>query len=644
MDCNGGHGQSPAPPRQERRIDSGSAMTQSRCRGKKTAMPRKQKDRKKIFATARQANDRGVSLAAQSRLHEAAAAFDEAFALDPKYAGAASNLGVILKRLGEFDSAIDKFESAARVDPKFAEAHYNLGNAFAELGRTETALNAYRRALEVNSGYAEAWNNLARLLNDLDLYRDALDACQEGLENAGENPSLYNNAGIAHRGLGDLDAAVAAYRKAIAFAPNMARAHSNLGVALKEAGEIEAAVVAHHRAVELDPKDSGSLSNLGNSLQALGRIDEAIAAFDRSLELAPNHPATYVNLGTAEMERNRTMAAIAAFERAIAIPDIAADHPDRALAHKNLGLTLMLDGAFEAGSRHYAWRWRTREFTEHQFNVPEWKGYPFKGQTLFVHTEQGYGDAIQFLRFAAGAKRLGGQVILEAPVPLVPLFESNPAIDLVVPEGTHPPAFDLRIAMFDLMRALRISSETIPREAPYVAVDPARRERWSDRILDTGRPRIGLVWAGRPSHRNDLNRSIDFAMLRPVIGAADVDFYALQVGDRNRDIEASGLAADLIDLSRHLTNFAETAAALEHLDLLISVDTAVVHLAGALGKPAWVLLPFTPDWRWQLDRTDSPWYPSLRLFRQKARHDWTPVIETVARELAIYAIAAKEKG
>ena len=383
--------------------------------------------------------------------------------------------------------------------------------------------------------------------------------------------------------------------------------------------------------MELHPDHPATLNNMGTSLQALGHNEEAIEVYERARDLAPDQPATLINLGTAEMDRNRIVVAMDCFTRAIIL---AGSEQEIALARKNLGLSMMLSGNLENGSAHYAARWQTREFTPRGCAAPQWDGAPFPDRTLFIHGEQGFGDAIQMVRFAALAKARGGRVVVEARPSLAPLLATADGVDAVASGDGPPPDFDLYLPMFDLLATLKVTLSTIPATVPYVAVNSARRERWADRIPETGRRRIGLVWAGHPTHRNDRNRSIPLATMRPLLETMGNDFYSLQVGPRTADIAASGWRDYVIDLAAYLTDFAETAAALERIDLLIAADTAVVHLAGALGRPVWTLLPFAPDWRWLLDREDSPWYPTMRLFRQTTPRDWPEVVGRVRAALA----------
>jgi len=587
---------------------------------------------------AREANERGASLAHQGRFREAAAAFDEACVFDPGNADGFSNLGVVLRRLNDLDGAITQFEEAIRLRPEFAEAHYNLGNAYSALGEATLAAERYRSALTYRSNYAEAWNNLARLLNDTGHHEEALEACTEGLRHTSENPHLHNNAGNAYQGLARYPEAVREYQLAVEAAPNMSEAYSNLGLALKEVGHLDAAVQVHKKATELSPTDVGTLTNYGSALQAASETEAAIAIFERALSLDPESMAAKINLATALMDKLEVDRAIEIFEGIVDDVALGDELPEHALAHKNLGLSLLLKGEYETGIRHYAWRWETPDFTPRETSLPLWGGEDLNGEEVIVLNEQGYGDTVQFARFAQGIVARGGRPVFEAPTPLAPLIEQADNVHRVIREGETLPETGLHIPMFDL---LGIFSGHVAGNAPYIVADSDKSERWTDRIPETGRKRIGLVWAGRPTHRNDRNRSIDLKAFLPLLRLTDFDFYSLQVGDRVKDISDAGLSSDLIDLSPHLNDFSDTAAALSQIDLLISVDTAAVHVAGALGRPVWALIPYAPDWRWGLEGEATVWYTSAKLWRQTDPQDWDSVIARLSEALAP---SKKKKG
>ncbi|MCH8036190.1 MAG: hypothetical protein IIC53_03595, partial [Proteobacteria bacterium] len=320
--------------------------------------------------------------------------------------------------------------------------------------------------------------------------------------------------------------------------------------------------------------------------------------------------------------------AVASFHKALDI------EPDYADAHHNFSLTLLLQGDFPNGFEQYEWRRRTKMCPRRVFAQPEWDGGPFPGRTLLLHAEQGLGDTLHFIRYAPLVRDLGGRVVIECQKPLADLLGSVAGIDAIVPEGNPLPPFDLHTPLLSLPHLLGTTEATVPTAVPYLSPEPGAVEVWRHRVGRGEELKVGLVWAGSPGHKNDRNRSISLERLRPLLDVPGIRFFALQVGERASDIEAVGLQGLIDDISPDLNDFADTAAALSVLDLLISVDTAPAHLAGALGRPVWLLLPFVPDWRWMMDREDSPWYPTMRLFRQPMRSDWLSVIHRIGNELA----------
>jgi hypothetical protein len=294
---------------------------------------------------------------------------------------------------------------------------------------------------------------------------------------------------------------------------------------------------------------------------------------------------------------------------------------------------LLLRGDFPKGFEQYEWR-RSKICSRRVFTQPEWDGGPFPGKTLLLHAEQGLGDTLHFIRYAPLVRELGGRVVVECQKPLAHLLDSIAGIDALVPEGDPLPPFELHTPLLSLPHLLGTTEATVPAVVPYLSPEPSAVDVWRQRLGRGEKLKVGLVWAGSPGHKNDRNRSIPFKLLRPLLEMPGIRFFALQVGERASDIEAARLQGSIDDISPNLNDFADTAAALSMLDLLISVDTAPAHLAGALGRPVWLLLPFSPDWRWKMDREDSLWYPTMRLFRQPTQSDWLSTIRRIRDELA----------
>jgi len=398
-------------------------------------------------------------------------------------------------------------------------------------------------------------------------------------------------------------------------------------VALRAGGAFHAAVASYNRAIALRGDDPGSHSNLGNALRALGRHGEAEASHRRAIELDSGYLEARYNLGLVLKDQGKFDEGIACLEEAVK------RKPDYIDAHWDLSLALLMRGDLEAGFEEYEWRWRLADNPPRGFDKPAWNGGPLDGRTLLLHAEQGMGDSIQFARYVALVAERGGRVVLECQAPLVDLFASLEGAAEIVARGDALPDFDLHAPLLSLPRIFKTGLDSIPASESYLAADPERRKMFAG-SLDKKRFNVGLVWAGKPSHRNDRNRTAGIEPFIDLLGTPGCAFHSLQVGPRAADIVATGCAGLMRDQAPGIGDFADTAALVSGLDLVISVDTSVCHLAGALGKPCWVVLPYTPDWRWLMAREDSPWYPSLRLFRQESFGDWPGVFARIGAALA----------
>jgi tetratricopeptide (TPR) repeat protein len=407
--------------------------------------------------------------------------------------------------------------------------------------------------------------------------------------------------------------------------PRAATAQVELAELQRERGALAEAEATLRQALAADGFSAEAWHALGLLRQAQGEMAAAEASFKRALELEPNFVAAWINLGSLKAGLEKFDEAIPLYDRALALA------PDHAAAHWNRALALLTLGDYPAAWRDYDWRWRIPELVqsaEVKVLARRWRGEPVAGKTVLLHSEQGIGDTIQLARYAPLAARQGARVILAVQPVLVSLLAQLPNLERVMSVAEPLPPFDLQASLPDLPGLFGTSLASIPDARGYLRPDPARAERWSARFRAESRRKVGLIWAGNPRHRDDRYRSITLAMLEPLLGRDDVAWFSLQVGERAKDLAAVS-QAPVIDLSGDLSDFSETAAALSQLDLLISVDTAAAHLAGALGCPTWLLIARQADWRWMRDRADSPWYTSLRLFRQQRQGDWAPVIAGV---------------
>jgi tetratricopeptide (TPR) repeat protein len=390
---------------------------------------------------------------------------------------------------------------------------------------------------------------------------------------------------------GDLALAAELMERALAMRRDVADFHTNLGLCHRRRGEIGLAVECHRRAAALAPRDPAVRSNLAVALQEDGRIAEALAEFGRALELDP---------GNAE-------------------------------AHYNRGLALLVGGDYARGWEEYEWRLRCREFAERNLVVPglaPWRGEPLAGRTLLVRVEQGHGDTLQFLRFLPALADRAAKVVMEAADELAELARTVDSRIAIVDPGAWPTAIDRYVNLMSVPRWLGVTLDALPNPPPYLAADAGKVGQWRERLAGAPGRAVGLVWAGNPRHHNDRNRSCPLPALAPLLDVGGHRWFSLQLGPRAQELAELG-DARLVDLGPELKSYADTAAVVSALDLLVCVDTSVAHLAGALARPAWVLLPHAPDWRWLLGRKDSPWYPSLRLFRQTGAGDWPAVVAEV---------------
>ncbi len=473
---------------------------------------------------------------------------------------------------------------------------------------------------------AMAEHRSGRLEAALRLYRQALE----------RRPDLaagHNAVGIALMQLGRVDEAVDAWRRAIGL--GYAAAHSNLGTALQQLGRPDEASEAYRQAIALRPDHAEAYYNLGALLHEQERLDQAVACYGAALERKPAYPQACNNLGIALRDLGRLDEAVAAYRRGL-----AAD-PAHAEAHYNLGMALLEAGELAEGFAEYEWRFGAGITTPRACPQPQWRGEDLTGRTLLVWAEQGFGDALQFARYVKLLAGRAARVVVEAPPALARLMQGLAGADSVIARGQPLPPFDAHVPLVSLPAILGTTLATIPAAMPYLwppaGLEAEWRQWFDQRGLGVGgRKRVGLAWAGNPAQKNDRNRSLPLSFAAGLAAIGGVDWVSLQVG-----AAAAGLAdpafAGVTDLAPRLGDFADTAAAMAALDLVVTVDTSVAHLAGALGRPAWVMLTLLPDFRWLRRRQDSPWYPSLRLYRQQERGDWAPVVARVAADLAALA-------
>ncbi|WP_434115218.1 tetratricopeptide repeat protein [Paraburkholderia caffeinilytica] len=595
-------------------------------------------------------NNLGIVLYGMGYRDEAEASYRQAVTIRPDYAQAHYNRAIVLHELRRMQEAEVSYRQALIGLPDHAEAHNNLGNVLMELGRIAEADEAYRQALTIKPQYPEALNNLGGVLKAANRLAEAELACRLALAIRPDYAQAHLNLGAVLADLKRLPEAEAAYRDAIAHRPDYAEAHYNLGLALFNMERLPEAEAAYREAIRYRPDIVHAHNNLGCVLRLQDRLPEAIGAFAQALALRPDLAEAHYNLGTALAQLRRLPEAEAAYLRALAL------RPDYGDARFGLAVTVLGMGRFEEGWRLYECRYDQPGFVHHKtramLSCPQWQGDTLAGKSLLVWQEDGLGDMVQFSRYFALLKAQGAAHIAFACMPaLHRLMAPVDGIDAVLDHDTAmarvaASTYDCWTSLLSAPLHLRTTVETIPRPV-RLTVEPSLVEKWRPMLktLPPGR-KIGLVWKGNAKHHNDANRSIPtLATLAPLWSVPGLNFVSLQKGQGEDEAHNPPADQPLLDLGSAVNDFADSAAIIEQLDLVICVDTSTAHLAASLGKPCWVMLPEKDiDWRWLHERSDSPWYPhTLRLFRRAPGEDWSVSVERV-RQACVERFSAGDAG
>ena len=550
--------------------------------------------------------------------------------MDAGFAGALHLMGLLSLRTEQADHAIEWFNRAVQREEKPAYL-LSLGNTLRRQGRLEEAFRPLDRAVEIDIESAEAWKALAGLLADLNRHNEATLSFQHVLKlDPGDGDAAYQ-AGLLLLQSGKPEEALALLDRSYQLQPGHAPTLKTRALAMIDLGRSEEAVAGLALAHALAPDDADICNDMGVILRRLDRLEEALTWFDKALGLRANVKTVLAKAYALERLHR--------FDEALAIyAEVKAVDPGNAEAELNTGLLQLLAGNFEAGWAGREARWKVQtgvSVARYDFAQPMWLGkQPIHGKTILIYQDEGLGDVIQFARYVPMVAALGARVILEVPGAIHSLMLGMSGVTHGVPRGfPMMPAFDVHCPLSSLPLAFHTRLETIPAPVAYLpAVPQALCEEWQSRLGSHDRFRVGLVWSGNRVHKNDHNRSIALQALSPILDL-DATFVSLQKEPRDQDMVFLRERADILDVSEHLTDFVATAALVSCLDLVITVDTSVAHLVGALGCPVWIMLPFTPDYRWLLDRDDSPWYPTARLFRQTETRDYAPVIDRIRTEL-----------
>lgn len=582
--------------------------------------------------------NRGEALSRLKRFDEAIGALEKALALHPDFPEAMNNLGMALHRSGRHEPAIAQFQNAIKLRPAMVPAYYNLTSVLSETGRLEEAIAALRQAVHLQPAHPHALNNLGSLLHQAGHFADAIAAFKQALALRPELPETHFNLGNVLRDEHRWDEAIASFTQAIALRPNFPEAQLNLGLVYQDQ-QLHAPAIQHYRkALEQRPDFAQARNNLGDRLRIIGKFDEAITQLKLAADALPDSVQVHSNLGNVYQDLGRIDDAIAEYQIAIQIA------PENPTAHHNLSLALLLAGRMEEGWPQYEWRRKVRQLAPAQFNLPQpiWDGSDLGGRRILLHAEQGLGDSIHFSRYIPLVAQRGGKVTLACQPELTRLLSPLPGIVELITHGQPLPEFDEHCPLPSLPGRFKTTLATIPALVPYLRADTELSGRFKS-ALETAVPekrwKIGIAWSGRSSHHNDHNRSVRLEAFTTILERfPNAAFISLQQGAGAAEIATLPERIRPIDFSADISDFADTAALIDNLDLIITVDTAVAHLAGAMGKTVWVLIPMNPDWRWMLERTDSPWYPTMRLFRQQTFQSWEKPIQRMADALAQFLV------
>ncbi len=571
----------------------------------------------------------GLALAQRNENQRADELLAKALALNPGNLTARLNHAKVLTRLERWPDVAAAATAVLGQNPDHAEAHRLRGQAFAELNRSAEAL------VDLD---AVVTNNVATLMMRAKL-RYAADRARDAVEDYDRVVALVpthwealNNRGIALEALQRYGDALISYERALALNPTNTSVLYNRAASLLTLQRHQEALPLFEHLIKVEPGNADNWNGHGAALASQLNLDGAIASFDKALALEPTSVRSLASRGTVFAAQGRAAEALADYRRALSLD------PDNATAHANLAFALLADGNLSEGFAEYEWRRKDGpiRLTGRRFDKPEWQGEDIVGKTLLLHPEQGLGDILQFARFVPNLTARGARVILEVPPTLDALMRTLAGGATILQTGSPLPQYDLHAPLMSVAHKLKLTFEAIPAPVPYLHAPDDRRAQWRARLASLAHPRMGLCWSGNPEHRNDLARSIplrEFAHIADVKGAS---FVCLQRDVRETDKSAFAAFQNLANFMPEVADFADTAALIAELDLVICVDTSVAHLAGALGKPVWILIATSADWRWLKHRDDSPWYTTARLFRQKSHGDWNEVIESVRAELTAH--------
>lgn len=580
-------------------------------------------------ATALTTLQQALALHQKGQLAEAQTLYDRVLQLQPENFDAQHLSGLIAAQSGNPARAVEWINRALAINPDHADAHANKGNALRKLGQFEPALASYDHAIRLRPGHAETHFNRGIALKELGKYELAIGSYDQAISLNPGFLAAYANRGVALAALGRHEPAIASFDCANNLQSGISYTHLHRGISLHALGRHREAVESYQKCIALGSENAEAHHNLGISLMQLRQHEAAIASIDRAIALKPGFADAHANRALALHEIRQHEAAIAGYSQAITL------QPGLRIAHRNLSHLHLQLGDYEKGWEKFEWRLRGdgNKTSRRTFAQPLWLGgESLAGKTILLHSEQGLGDTLQFCRYAKPVADRGARVILEIQKPLAKLLADLDGVATLAIKGDSLPSFQFHCPLMSLPLAFRTRIDSIPAANGYLKADDSRTEAWRIKLGPKTKPRIGLVWSGNHLHKNDLNRSIPLADFTRLL-SDDFEYVCLQKDVKETDRGILAAHPEIRRFDTELGDFSDTAALCKLLDLVISVDTSVAHLAGALGKPVWILLPFNPDWRWLLERSDTPWYDSARLYREDRVKGWDEVFTNIGADL-----------
>lgn len=559
-------------------------------------------------------------------------ALEKAVRSNPGDSGAAFNYAMLLAQIGEHKEAVDNFRRALSGQPDNLQARLGLAHSLAQYGRKPQAIQEFRRVLAADAGNMPAAFELSDLLLASALPEAAVEVLEAARVAHPDNATLTLRLILMLKRIGKLERAEQVALAQHQRRPDDADLLAVLGGIVRDRGRAPEAIAYCGEAIRLKPNTVDGHLNLAAALFDVGEFDGAVVCYRKVLELDPKSVEAQAWLGSVLQVTGRIGPAIRSLRKAITM------QPDMPLAHFNLALALLSVGRYPEGWAEYEWRWRTEGFQRERrdFRIPQWNGGDLAGKRLLVWTEQGFGDCFQFARYLPLLSGRGGEVAVEIQPALERVMKSLAGVDQWIVRGKLLPKFDCHIPLMSLPHVLRTTLATVPADIPYLSAEPERVAMWKERLAGLPGFRIGLCWQGSQRHHSNYLRSLPVSALAPLVDLPGVGAVSLQ-RDGAEELAKAGLADRVRDWTGEMDRdgaFVDSAAIIDNLDLVVTVDTAIAHLAGALGRPVWLLLGAAPDFRWLLTREDSPWYPTLRIFRQQKQKDWGPVVERVRHALA----------